>query len=75
MNTIFEVSSVTNAMRGKALLERNGIRAEVSRMIDKDGSNGCGYRLIVRGNAERAESLLRGAGIRLLNIHKGEHTP
>lgn len=44
-STIFNVSSVTNAMKGKALLERNGIRAYVSRALDENGNNGCGYSI------------------------------
>ncbi len=62
---VFNVSSVTNAMRGKSLLERNGIRAYVGRSIDASGSNGCGYRITVAGDAERAERLLTSAGIRI----------
>ena len=66
-NVIFNVSSVTNAMRGKTLLEHNGIRAYVGRTIDADGNNGCGYSITVPEGtgAERAERLLKSAGIRI----------
>lgn len=75
MYVSFDVSSVTNAMRGKSLLERNGIHAEVSRAIQEDGSNGCGYRIRVRNDTDRAESLLRGAGVRILKVHEGDPYP
>ena len=62
---IYDVSSITNAMRGKSMLERNGIHAMVSRTIDKNGNNGCGYSIIILGDFERAERLLASAGIRI----------
>lgn len=61
---IFNVSSVTNAMRGKAILQRNGLRAYVSRALDEKGNNGCGYS-ITTNQGERAEMLLNAAGIRI----------
>lgn len=70
---IFNVSSVTNAMRGKSLLERNGIRAYVSRTIDENGNNGCGYSIAVQSNPDRAEQLLTSAGIRVRGRYASEH--
>jgi hypothetical protein len=61
----YDVSSVTNAMRGKSILERNGIRAVVNRTIDKRGKNGCGYSLGVSDESDRPEQLLTSAGIRV----------
>ena len=43
----FNVSSITNAMRGKNLLERNGIHGYINRTVDEEGNNGCGYSLLV----------------------------
>ena len=63
--TIFNVSSVTNAMRGKSLLEHNGIRAYVGRTIDANGNNGCGYSITVDKEGNRAERLLVSSGIRI----------
>lgn len=59
---LFNVSSVTNAMRGKSLLEHNGIRAYVGRTIDANGNNGCGYSITVSTEPEKAERLLTSAG-------------
>ena len=69
--TYLRVSSVTNAMRGKTLLERNGIRASVSRTLEEDGSNGCGYSVVVWSDPERSAQILRGAGIRVRGMKQG----
>ena len=61
----FNVSSVTNAMRGKNLLEKNGIHGYINRTVDEEGNNGCGYSILVTGDVARAESLLTAAGIRI----------
>lgn len=61
----FYVSSITNAMRGKAVLERNGIRAFVSRSRDDCIKNGCGYCVTVMGDFDKAQELLRSVGIRI----------
>ena len=61
----FNVSSITNAMRGKNLLERTGIHGYINRTVDEEGNNGCGYSLLVRGDTAKAESLLRASGIRI----------
>ena len=58
-------------MRGKSILERNGIRAFVSRTVDDNGNNGCGYSVIVTADFERAERLLRSAGIRIRGSAEG----
>ena len=64
----FNVSSITNAMRGKNLLERNGIHGYINRTVDEEGNNGCGYSLLVSGDTAKAESLLRAAGVRILGV-------
>ena len=46
----FNVSSVTNAMRGKNLLEKNGMHSYIHRTVDEEGNNGCGYSLLVTGD-------------------------
>lgn len=70
--TYFNVSSVTNAMRGKNILEHNGIRAYVSRTVDENGENGCGYSISVNDDPDRAEKLLKASGIRMLGRRMGE---
>lgn len=63
--TTINVSSVTNAMRGKSVLERNGITAHIQRAADARDNNGCGYRLLVGSDEEHARSILSNAGIAL----------
>lgn len=61
----YNVSSITNAMRGKALLDRNGIRSFVSRNTSAKIKNGCGYSIDVTSDFERAEKLLTSSGIHI----------
>ena len=60
------VSSVTYAMRGKELLERQGFRAYVTRLPRDMENVGCGYSIQVKQGAEQAEQLLRAAGIHVI---------
>lgn len=62
---IIVVSSVTYAMKGRDLLNQQGIRAYIER-IQRGGANGCGYGLYLPEEADRAEGILRAAGIRVL---------
>lgn len=61
---VFAVGSVTNAMRGRELLQKNGIAAFLGR-ADLRGREGCGYTLTVTGDTGRAAELLAAAGIRV----------
>lgn len=67
--TIIGVGSVTNAMRGKDLLAKQGIRAYIQRKTDAD--NGCGYRLTVYDRGEQAVHYLKQAGIRVNMVRQG----
>ena len=62
--TAILVSSVTNAMRGKDLLVRNGFSVQIQRFFHIDDQNGCGYQLLVQGDGKRAKEVLRAAGLR-----------
>lgn len=62
--TTILVSSVTNAMRGKELLVRNGFSVQIQRFFHINDQNGCGYQLLVRGDGNRAKELLKTAGLR-----------
>lgn len=67
-NTYIHVGSITNAMRGRSLLEKQGIRAYLQRSSHPSEGDGCGYRLLVTGQAERAVHLLRENGVRVIRI-------
>ncbi len=69
--TIFFVGSVTNAMRGKRLLEQQGLRAFVQRTSELREQNGCGYSLKVFGDPTRARQILARAGLRLNGEKRG----
>lgn len=67
-NYYIHVGSVTNAMRGKQLLAEQGIRAYLHRNSHPDEGDGCGYRLLVTGNAQQAERILQQRGVRVIRI-------
>ncbi len=68
--TTIYVSSVTNAMRGKRMLEKQGYAVQMQRAANVTEDAGCGYSLLVRGGAQAAEQLRR-AGIRVLRVTGG----
>lgn len=69
--TFIYVSSVTNAMRGRKLLEQQGLTVYMKRSSRRKENDGCGYVLQVGGNATLAKQLLTGAGIRVLRMENG----
>ena len=68
--TTIYVSSVTNAMRGKRVLEQQGYTVHVQRAAAVTEEAGCGYSLLVRGDGVPTEALRR-AGIRVLRVADG----
>lgn len=62
------LTSVTYAMRAQKLLERQGIRAYVRKIVKSLSVHGCGYGVQVVGDAEAAARLLTAAGIRVVAI-------
>ncbi|MBQ9861729.1 MAG: hypothetical protein IJO75_05655 [Clostridia bacterium] len=69
--TTVYISSVTNAMRGKALLERQGFTVHMQRSSRAKETDGCGYSLLVRGEVQPITALLGKAGIRVLRTEHG----
>lgn len=69
--TTIYVSSVTNAMHGKRLLEKQGYVVHLQRSSQIREEEGCGYSLLVRGQGDRAASLLAQHGIRVLRVDGG----
>ena len=67
-NHYIHVGSVTNAMRGKRVLEGQGIRAYLHRTSHPADGDGCGYSLLVTEGLNRAEQILRQNGIRVIRI-------
>ena len=67
-NYYIHIGSVTNAMRGKRLLEEQGIRAYLHRAVRPDDADGCGYSLLVQNEAEKAKQILSRRGVRVIRI-------
>lgn len=67
-NRYLYVGSITNAMRGKRILEKEGIPAYVHRSSNAAEGDGCGYSLLVTRDANRAVEYLRRGGVRLIRV-------
>ena len=67
-NHYIHVGSVTNAMRGKQLLEEQGIRAFLHRTSRPSEGDGCGYSLLVTGSVNAAAQILQKRGVRVIRI-------
>ena len=65
--------SITHAQRMAAVLENRGIRAMIARAPAGVDPRGCGYGVKVRlAHLERAEDILRHAGIRVRGVYEKE---
>ena len=67
-NHYIHVGSITNAMRGKQLLEKNGMRAFLHRSADRGEGEGCGYSLLISGDPQRAVGMLRNSGVKVIRV-------
>lgn len=70
-NQYIHVGSITNAMRGKRLLEQQGIPAYIHRSSNPPQGDGCGYSLLVTKQVGQAEQALRRGGVRIVRISEG----
>ncbi|MBE6647965.1 MAG: DUF3343 domain-containing protein [Ruminococcaceae bacterium] len=69
MNYIFILSSVTYALKGKKLLEENGIKASLVKSGNIKELRGCGYGLKVEYRERtKAEAILLESGIRIIGF-------
>ena len=67
-NFYVHVGSVTNAMRGKRLLEEQGIRAYLHRTSHPTDGDGCGYSLLVTDGVNLAVQILQKRGVRVIRV-------
>lgn len=67
-NHYIHVGSITNAMRGKRLLEGRGIHAYLHRATNSVQGDGCGYSLLVTDNVGQAQKILEKGGVRAIRI-------
>lgn len=63
------VGSVTNALRGRDILNKHGINASIQR-YSGEKRLGCGYVLIVSGNIDNIKNILKSSGIRIMDVNK-----
>lgn len=64
---VIATGTVTYAMKGRDLLRKNGFTVKIER-ITGDKTLGCGYVLVLTGDIEDAEKILRNGGIKILKI-------
>lgn len=67
-NYYLHVGSITNAMRGKRLLEEQGIRAHLHRSLQSTDGDGCGYSLLISGDGAKAQQVLMQRGVRVNRV-------
>lgn len=67
-NQHLHIGSITNAMRGKKILESHGVRAYIHRSSNPLDGDGCGYSLLVVDGGDRAMRLLKEAGVRVIRV-------
>lgn len=60
-----KVGSVTYAMKGRDLLQKNGYKAYLTRNPHPEKDEGCGYVIYVNNIDNRCFSLLRRGGIKV----------
>lgn len=67
-NHYIHVGSITNAMRGKRVLEAVGVRAYLHRANHMEENDGCGYRLLVSADPQKVVGVLKEKGIRVIRV-------
>lgn len=67
-NYYIHVGSITNAMRGRRILESQGIRAYLQRSNTPKDTDGCGYRLLVTVEPQHLTKILQDHGVRVIRV-------
>lgn len=67
---LLTTGSITYAIKGRDLLRKLGYKAKIERRSAGIGSNGCGYNIVIDGDIKDAESILKEAGIKILQINE-----
>ena len=71
MQTLYAIGSINDAMRGKRLLEKYGIRAYIQK-LSSDAENGCVYGLAVTSSVPQAASVLKQGGVAVREVRERE---
>ncbi len=64
---LIQVGSVTYAIKGRDILRRKGFKVGIERTTGEN-ARGCGYAISLDGNKSEAVELLRGSGVKILDI-------
>ncbi|MBQ3431458.1 MAG: hypothetical protein IJG23_01595 [Clostridia bacterium] len=67
-----KVGSVTNAQKGRRILQRNGIHAVVKRSVHIRKGDGCGYTIVFNGERQTGIQLLQKAGIKIISVRDND---
>lgn len=65
MDNLIKLSSVTQALRAKDILGKNGIKSRVHRIPAKRGRSACSYGLLIDNNIPKAVEILMENNIRV----------
>ncbi len=68
-NYYVTTGTVTYAIKGRDILRKYGIKASVARKSKGVGSSGCGYNIVIENGDEKALSILKASGIKILEIY------
>ena len=60
--------SVTTAMKGYRILNRNGIKAKIQRTSPAKSSGGCGYSIVILSDPQRAVDVLKRNYIKIKSV-------
>lgn len=63
-----KVGSLTYAMKGRDLLQKNGYKAYLTRNPHPEADEGCGYVIYVSNIDKRCFSVLKSNGIKVLGV-------
>lgn len=66
------VNSITYAIKGRDLLRANGHKSYIEKTPGNLDSHGCGYSIIVYDKPDKAVSLLKSNGIKILGTSERE---
>lgn len=69
------LTSITYAMKGRAILLNAGIPADIERTPKRSGEYSCGYSLYVPRKTDEAEQVLKNNGIMVLGRADREVAP
>ena len=65
---LITTGTVTYALKGRDILRKKGFKANVEKLSTDEKDIGCGYSIAVYGDINKAENILRNAGVKILKI-------